>query len=96
MFRYPSGKFSKFAGRNRATYLACTMGRKTIIAGEVSGDWVDDDEEEEDDEDELVGVLVCGGEKEEGDLFEDFKGVLITNFWTPGGKSSLLSSKGFE
>lgn len=49
MFRYPSGKFSKFAGRNRETYLTCTVGRKAIIAEEVSGDWVDDDEEEEDD-----------------------------------------------
>lgn len=62
---------------------------------------MDDEEEEEDDEDEgdeeeLVGVLGCGGEKEGGYLLEDFKGVLITIFWTPEGKYSLLSNKGFE
>ena len=56
----------------------------------------DDEDEDEGDEDESVGVLVCGGEKEGGDLFEDLKGVLITNFWTPSGKSPLLSNKGFE
>jgi hypothetical protein len=58
---------------------------------------VDDDEDEDvGDEDESVGVLVCGGKKEGGDLFEDLKGVLITTFITPGGKSSLLSNKRFE
>ena len=42
----------------------------------------EDDDEDEDvgDEDESMGVFVCGEDKEGGNLFEDLKGVLITNF----------------
>ena len=56
--------------------------------------WVDVDEEEEADEDESISVLMCGWEGKY--LFNGFKGVLITNFWTPSGNSSLFSNKGFK
>ena len=56
--------------------------------------------EEEEDEKEVEegdwgGVWLCGGE-EGGDLLNNFKGVLRTNFWTCEWIHSFVSKSGFE
>ena len=60
----------------------------------------DDDREDEDEDGDSKGELLCGGEeggdKEGGDVLNDFKGVLITNLWTLECIPSSVSKSGFE
>lgn len=93
-FKYPGGNASRFWGKTKAAYLAYTMGWNTIIEDGVWGVCVDDVEEKEQDSDK-EGVYPCGVE-EGGDLLNDFKGVLITSFWTCEWMSSFVSKIGFE
>ena len=59
-----------------------------------------DVEEEKEEHGDNEGVYLCGGEEggdeEGGDILYDFKGVLITNFWTCDWISSFVSKSGFE
>jgi len=81
--KYPGWNASRFWGKTKAPYLACTIGWNAIVEDGVWDVYVDVEKEEEEDGDK-EGVYLCGGEEggdeEWGDLLYDFKGVLITNF----------------
>jgi len=71
------------------------MGWNAIVEYGVWGFCEDDDREEEDGD--RRGELLCGGEEGgDGDVLNDFKGVLITNFWTWEWIPSSVSKSWFE
>lgn len=91
-FKYIARNALRLARKTKAAYLAYTIGWNVIVVGGVWGVCVDDEEEEDEKEEEegdWGGVWLRGGE-EGGDLLNDFKGVLRTNFGTCEGIPSLV------